>query len=207
MQLIANGNFVADPWLDRSADDAFDADTVARAGATNIIVSQAVATAEGARKLAGTFGGELGVRLHADADLDVLHDALEGVALIAVTFLTSGDGRGFSLARRLRRKNFTGELRASGPIICDQYAFARACGFDTVEIPEALALRQPQAQWRSAQHEFSGTYQAGYKGGVSMLEARHCASLPGAATGPERANVPRTLACTDNVQPMWWAHW
>jgi uncharacterized protein (DUF934 family) len=42
---------------------------------------------------------------------------------------------------------YTGELRALGPVIADQYAMARRVGFDSVEIPDELAIRQPQAQW------------------------------------------------------------
>jgi len=37
--------------------------------------------------------------------------------LIAVAFPAFADGRGFSLARLLRRAGFTGELRASGRIV------------------------------------------------------------------------------------------
>jgi len=42
---------------------------------------------------------------------------------------------------------YTGTLRAFGPVIADQYAMLRRTGFDQVEIPDALALRQPAEQW------------------------------------------------------------
>lgn len=67
--------------------------------------------------------------------------------LIAIDFPATGDGRGFSLARRLRALGYTGKLRASGRLIADQYAMARRVGFDEVEISPEIAERQPQEQW------------------------------------------------------------
>ncbi|MFN6951965.1 MAG: DUF934 domain-containing protein, partial [Albidovulum sp.] len=57
------------------------------------------------------------------------------------------DGRGFTLARHLRGRGYTGRLRAKGPVISDQYAMARRSGFDEVEIPDELAQRQPAEEW------------------------------------------------------------
>ncbi|WP_323009081.1 DUF934 domain-containing protein [Paracoccus sp. (in: a-proteobacteria)] len=67
--------------------------------------------------------------------------------LIAIDFPAMTDGRGFSLARILREKGYKGRLRAVGALISDQYAMARRVGFDEVQIPAALAERQPQEQW------------------------------------------------------------
>ncbi|TRW94805.1 DUF934 domain-containing protein [Paracoccus sp. M683] len=67
--------------------------------------------------------------------------------LIAIDFPAMGDGRGFTLARRLRALGFQGRLRATGKLIADQYAMARRVGFDEVEISAELAARQPQDQW------------------------------------------------------------
>ncbi len=67
--------------------------------------------------------------------------------LIALDFPAMTDGRGFSLARRLRELGYQGRLRAVGKLIADQYAMARRVGIDEVEIDEALARRQPQEQW------------------------------------------------------------
>ena len=43
------------------------------------------------------------------------------LSLIAISFPSFGDGRGFSLARLIRNHGFTGTLRASGPLIVDQF--------------------------------------------------------------------------------------
>lgn len=67
--------------------------------------------------------------------------------LIAIDFPAMTDGRGFSLARRLRELGYTGRLRAVGKLIADQYAMARRVGFDEVLIPAELAKRQPEEQW------------------------------------------------------------
>jgi len=66
---------------------------------------------------------------------------------IRIAFPNFADGRGFTLARRLRVLGYRGRLRAHGPIISDQYAMARRAGFDEVEIPADLAARQPEGQW------------------------------------------------------------
>lgn len=85
--------------------------------------------------------------LASDVDFDALEGQLDGIAAIRVAFPAFSDGRGFTLAQRLRNAGFTGRLRAKGHVIADQYAMARRSGFDEVEISEALAARQPAEQW------------------------------------------------------------
>ena len=87
-----------------------------------------------------------GLDLGPDADLAAL-PPLQRIGMIRIAFPTFSDGRGFTLARRLRTLGFQGRLRAAGHVIADQYAMARRSGFDEVEIDEALAERQPEAQW------------------------------------------------------------
>jgi uncharacterized protein (DUF934 family) len=69
------------------------------------------------------------------------------IGLIRIAFPAFNDGRGFTLARRLRVLGYTGRLRAHGHVIADQYTMARRSGFDEVEISDDLANRQPAAQW------------------------------------------------------------
>lgn len=82
-----------------------------------------------------------------DTRPEALPAAFEGLGLIAVAFPAFSDGRGFTLARHLRARGYTGRLRARGHVIADQYAMARRAGFDEVEIPDDLAARQPADQW------------------------------------------------------------
>jgi uncharacterized protein (DUF934 family) len=77
-----------------------------------------------------------------------LSNRLAEIAMIRITFPAFSDGRGFTLARRLRVMGYAGRLRAQGHVIADQYAMARRCGFDEVEISADLAARQPEDQWQ-----------------------------------------------------------
>ncbi|MFT5061138.1 MAG: hypothetical protein ACI9KS_002429 [Sulfitobacter sp.] len=83
---------------------------------------------------------------------------------IRIAFPNFADGRGFTLARRLRALGYRGRLRAHGPIISDQYAMARRAGFDEVEIPVDLAARQPEGQWMFranwAEHDYQSRLRA-----------------------------------------------
>jgi uncharacterized protein (DUF934 family) len=55
---------------------------------------------------------------------------------------------------------YQGRLRAAGHIIADQYAMARRAGFDEVEIPDDLAIRQPEPQWLARADWRAHDYQA-----------------------------------------------
>ena len=80
--------------------------------------------------------------------LSTLEDKIAGVAMIRVEFPSFSDGRGFTLARRLRSLGFSGRLRARGHVLADQYTMARRAGFDEVEISAELAARQPEEHWK-----------------------------------------------------------
>jgi uncharacterized protein (DUF934 family) len=83
-----------------------------------------------------------------DRDAADLAPWLDRLALVRVAFPSSTDGRGFSIAARLRAMGYAGRLRAAGPLIADQFRAARRVGFDEVELPDAMAERQPESQWR-----------------------------------------------------------
>lgn len=102
--------------------------------------------------------------LPSDTDPATLAGRLAGVQIIRVDFPHFADGRGFTIARQLRRMGYTGRLRAHGHIIADQYAMARRCGFDEVEIDAALAARQPQDQWLFRADWQAHDYQARLRG-------------------------------------------
>ncbi|MCI4663690.1 MAG: DUF934 domain-containing protein [Neomegalonema sp.] len=89
----------------------------------------------------------LGVEITPTTEVSTLEPYFDVLALIVAPFANFADGRGFSLARRLRDAGYTGRLRAAGGLIPDQFAFARAAGFDEVEISDDRAQRQPEADW------------------------------------------------------------
>ena len=130
--------------------------------------------AEGAKLDAG----DLGIHVDNDVDIAALAPLFHKVSLISVDFPSFADGRGFSIARRLREMGFDGRLRATGPVIADQYAYLRVCGFDEVETPEKVSNRQPESQWEQAQKQMTLSYQRGYDAGEgprNILDARRAA--------------------------------
>ena len=101
--------------------------------------------------------GRAGVWFAPGDDPERLASDLERLALLAVSFPSFVDGRGYSLARLLReRYGWRGELRAIGDIGRDQLGYLARCGFDAFELrPEedaAVALR--------GFRDFSESYQA-----------------------------------------------
>jgi uncharacterized protein (DUF934 family) len=112
--------------------------------------------------LASVTPDTLALDLPAEADPDTL--PLDALQIIRIPFASFADGRGFTLARRLRLRGYAGRLRAAGHVIADQYAMARRAGFDEVEIPAALAARQPEAQWLARADWRAHDYQARLRG-------------------------------------------
>jgi uncharacterized protein (DUF934 family) len=100
--------------------------------------------------------------LPSDADLTPVLSALDRFEAIYVQFPAFVNGRGFSLARILRRAGFTGQLVANGQLIPDQFAFALQCGFDSVRVSDAELARHTPEAWQAALGEFDVTYQRGY---------------------------------------------
>jgi uncharacterized protein (DUF934 family) len=88
------------------------------------------------------------IELPNHVDAAVLKGRLQQIEVIRIPFNSAQDGRGFSLARRLRDLGYRGRLRAFGHVISDQFRYALSCGFDEVEISDELAARQPEPHWQ-----------------------------------------------------------
>lgn len=112
-----------------------------------------------------------GVSIPNDAEPRELVPHFPRLGLIAVDFPSFADGRGFSLGQCLRDLGFEGTLRAQGPVIADQFAYLLACGFDQVEVPEDVAIRQPVEQWLAQLGKISLGYQRG-RPTTSILDER-----------------------------------
>jgi uncharacterized protein (DUF934 family) len=166
MALISDGRFVEDGWR-RLADE----EAVPKSGKAIV----ALPRLQHAVDVHGP-GLDLGVIVPNTTEPSALIDALPKLGLISIVFPAFADGRGFSLARLLRRAGFKGELRASGRLLADQYTHALGCGFDTVEIPDDIEARQDESQWRAARDAYSQTYQRGYVAAGSILDARRKAA-------------------------------
>lgn len=109
-------------------------------------------------------GDQRGIDLSPDEDLAGLAGHLERIALIRIRFASFADGRGFTVARRLRAMGYRGRLRAAGHVLADQYAMARRAGFDEVEIAPEMAARQPEDQWLARADWRAGDHQARLRG-------------------------------------------
>lgn len=131
--------------------------------------------------LAGNEG--CAVRLSPDVDLDKLRPRLSGLTRIEVEFPAFTDGRGFSIAKHLRRCGFEGDLVACGPLIPDQYVYALQCGFDAVKIDPDCYARQTEAEWQEALKAFDLCYQRGYAlasgPAINIFDARNAIRLQG----------------------------
>lgn len=104
------------------------------------------------------------VEIAPDTKTEELLQLASGVDMVRILFPSFSDGRGFTHARRLRDAGYRGRLRAVGPVIADQYAMARRSGFDEVEIPDDLAARQPEEQWKFRADWQAHDYRARLKG-------------------------------------------
>ncbi|MGE0384521.1 MAG: DUF934 domain-containing protein [Gammaproteobacteria bacterium] len=125
MRVIKNRTIVQDRWQ-RVADDA-------PLPEGDVIVSFKRFQAE-PQAFAGR-AGRVAVWIEPADDVDALVPHLPRMDLVAISFPSFSDGRGFSHARLLRgRHGYRGELRAIGDVLRDQIYFMARCGIDSFEI-------------------------------------------------------------------------
>lgn len=99
-------------------------------------------------------------------DADPLANDLTDVQRIDLHFPSFTDGRAYSQAVLLRRRrNFTGEIRATGDVLLDQLLPMHRCGFDAAVLRSDQDLGLAHTMLRA----FSGFYQ---------LAARPAQALP-----------------------------
>ncbi|MHA1524390.1 MAG: DUF934 domain-containing protein [Alphaproteobacteria bacterium] len=104
----------------------------------------------------------VGVEIDGDTEAQVLAPWRDRLSLVIVRFAAFTDGRGFSLARNLRKNlGYTDALWARGPLMPDQYGFALQCGFDAVLLDAATLARQGAQAWEKAALSLSLSYQPG----------------------------------------------
>lgn len=99
----------------------------------------------------------IGVWLDSDDEVDDLASILRQVSVVAIHFPTFTDGRGFSIARKLRDQlDFEGELLATGQFMQDQLFYLKRCGFDAFLVADDADI----ASMRASLQDFSNSYQA-----------------------------------------------
>jgi uncharacterized protein (DUF934 family) len=87
---------------------------------------------------AGAVAPEENLKVLAIAnDVDALAVDLEGVDRVELDFPKFTDGRAFTQARLLRqRRNFTGDIRATGDVLVDQLVQMYRVGFSSAVLKE-----------------------------------------------------------------------
>ncbi|MBB3265386.1 uncharacterized protein (DUF934 family) [Azospirillum sp. OGB3] len=147
MPLIKDGRIVEDEWVAVADGEPVPADR------------PAIVTFERWQAERASFDGRnaaLGVRVKSGTLAPVIAPDLDRFALVAIEFPKFRDGRGFSTARELReRYGYSGEIRAVGHVIPDQYRFLLRTGFTSAEAPETT---NPES-WARALTEITVAFQ------------------------------------------------
>ena len=113
------------------------------------------------------------ILLEGDDDVTGLKDYLADLTLIVVTFVSFSDGRGFSQSHWLRRHGFRGTLRAKGWLLPDQLRHLTQCGFDMIDVDDAIYQRHQPDSWQNALL-VKPSYQKSYAGDfLSASAMRH----------------------------------
>ena len=114
------------------------------------------------------------LRLAADAPAREITSALLGAPGLEIVFDSFKDGRGFTLARRLREGlGYSGRLRAAGQVLPDQVPHLQAVGFDEVLLPPD-ATPEPWVRYRDRQGAY---YHYTTSAGATIAERRRGAAL------------------------------
>lgn len=167
MPLIKNGRFAENTYTHVADGEALPQ------GA--IVVSLKRWQAE--RETLAARNAPLGVRLTSDQSPEALGADVNHFALIELEFPKFRDGRGYSWARILRqRQNFTGEIRAVGDVLRDQWLFMSRCGVDAFEVRPGTRLED----FRAALAEQTVFYQPASDRIRNVLDLRHTRILAAA---------------------------
>ncbi len=119
----------------------------------------------------------LGIRLASDQSPETLGADVTHFALIELEFPKFRDGRGYSYARILRQRlGFTGEIRAVGDVLRDQWLFMSRCGVDAFEVRPGTRLED----FRAALAEQTVFYQPASDRIHNILDLRHTRTLAAA---------------------------
>jgi uncharacterized protein (DUF934 family) len=187
MALIKDGKLVEDPWfaLDDEAPIPQDRDVIV--GLERWRRDRAALMQRPAR---------LGVRLTSDQLAGEIARDLADFDLVALEFPKFADGRAYSTARLLReRHGFTGELRAAGNVLRDQFVFLHRCGFDAYQVADARAAES----WLEALGEIQIWYQPTADGRTPVSHRRQ---TNGKTRSNGTAEAPRKTA-QSQLEPSW----
>ena len=184
--IITNKGFSNDDWIDRSVIEP-----------TNILSDNL--REEELKKTC--------LKLRNDFQVETLKSFLPYLNAISIEFPSEKDGRGFSLARRLRQLGYLGTLRATGHVIVDHYRHAMQSGFNQIAIPTKLAKRMPEPYWQQQIDNFKPSYQEklqpgsttsySSKNNILIKEAKKIQNLNLINTGFVGTTVTKVIRWTD----------
>lgn len=161
MAVIKDGQPINDPFVFTDDDDPTLPDGRA------VIVSLERWRKDRSNLIA--HNGLVGVRLASDQLADTISGDLKYLSVVAIEFPVFSDGRGFSTARSLREQyGYTGEIRAVGHIIRDQFLFLQRCGVNAFELTEENGIEE----WQKAMDEISLFYQTTVDRRVPVMSLR-----------------------------------
>lgn len=159
MQLIKDGEFVADAWT-TVADDEDLPDTPVMVSLDRWKKDQNALLAR---------NGKLGIRLKSGEEPAQIADHLDRFDVVALEFPAYRNGRAFSYARLLReRYGYKGELRAVGAVLRDQFYYLVRVGFNALEVRDNVT---PEI-FREAVGTFTYDYQPSSDGKPSVISLR-----------------------------------
>jgi uncharacterized protein (DUF934 family) len=151
--LIKNNTLVSDDWTVLRLKEGETADRVA-VPAGKVIVPLPVWNCQHETLQQRP---ELGVWLASFERVEDIQEELQRFPVICVDFHKFNDGRGYTMAYRLRKQmGYRGELRAMGDIMRDQLFLLKRVGFDVFALREG---KDPLAALKSFA-DFSLSYQA-----------------------------------------------
>ena len=147
------------------------------------------------------------LKLGNDFQVETLKSFLPYLSAISINFPSEKDGRGFSLARRLRQLGYLGVLRATGHVMVDQYRHATQSGFNQIAISSKLAKRMPEPYWQQQIDGFTPSYQEKLQSGstnssslkknILIKGAKNIQNLNLTNTGLVGAVVTKVIRWTD----------
>lgn len=92
------------------------------------------------------------------------------IPLIIIMFPAFTDGRGFSMATKLREESgYRGEIRAKGHFIRDQLYYLKRCGFDSFEFDSPVNLTEAV----KSLSDFTNDYQRSANQPEPLFRRRH----------------------------------
>lgn len=159
-KIIKNGQIQADDWQILRLAEGDTPESVAIPPGKVVLPLAVWQARQG--ELAGR---DVGVWLDSHQGAESLAGALSRLPLVAVNFPKFADGRGYSTAALLRtRYGYTGELRAIGDVLRDQFFFLTRCGFDALQPAEG---KYSDAQLEGALASFQD-FSEPYQGAVDQ---------------------------------------